>query len=330
MALKIARVSIPTVQGARTAWGLHRPSPAGARLRLLEGDWQTTGSFLVDGGPEAAAAAAHDRGETGQDVDFEQVGLLSPVTRGGDVLCLGLNYSCHLEELGLQGQEPASAVIFHKASSSLCGARDDVIRPRGVVALDYEIELGLVIGRPITGPVDVGEDNLHEFIGALVITNDISAREVQIAAEQFCKGKSFRTFGPTGPFLVLLEPEELRRWPELVLRLEVNGETRQQAPAAQMIHSPAAILQELSRVRDFAPGDLIATGTPAGVALQAPSRLKAKLAMLLSARRRAEIVARMASRDPAYLRPGDEITASIATADGELDLGLQRNVVVEG
>ena len=321
MPIQVARID--SSEGPQ--WAVHQ----GGRLAPIRADWPTTGSFLTEGGGEAARSASlEDPSQT--DLHVDEVRLLSPLTRDGDLVCLGLNYASHLEEIGRKNDPPQQTVVFHKASSSLCGPQDDVVRPPNVRALDYEIELGLVVGTPITGPIDVTKADLHEYVGALVITNDISARDVQIACEQFCKGKSYRTFAPTGPFLVLLEPEEMERWHELELTLSVNDEVRQRGKAAEMIHDPAATLTELSRVRDFAPGDLIATGTPAGVALKAPSPLKAKLAALLSAERRGELVAKMASKDPSYLRPGDVITASIATADGAIDLGTQRNQVVDG
>ena len=111
-------------------------------------------------------------------------------------------------------------------------------------------------------------NTLYEWIGGLVITNDVSARDIQVSHEQFNKAKSYRTFGPTGPFLVLLSAEEMRRWGELVLTLKVNGEVRQNAPASEMIFGPAATLTELSQIRVLQLADMIATGTPIGVALK--------------------------------------------------------------
>ncbi|MEM9405036.1 MAG: fumarylacetoacetate hydrolase family protein [Acidobacteriota bacterium] len=310
--------------GASAAWGLHRNGD----VVPLEGNWRTTGEFLTDGGSAAALRASEADAQDVLGKPIESLDLLSPVTVDGDLICQGMNYASHLREIG---RDPASArhnILFHKASSSLCGAREDVIRPRHVRALDYEVELGLVVGRKVSGPIDVTLETLHEFVGALVVTNDVSARDVQFSHEQFCKAKSYRTFAPTGPFLVLLEPSQLQRWHELVLTLSVNGETRQEAPAGDMVHGPVETLRELSEIRDLSPGDLIATGTPAGVALKAPGKLAARLAMLLPPERRAEIIARRAEKDPAYLRPGDVIRCGIRTPDGAIDLGTQENRVV--
>ena len=334
MALQIARI----LDNNQIRWCVHHGAEVRGQLEPIAGDWATTGDFLTQGGPAAALRALELTRTPAGNVDASsltlaelssEVRLLSPVTRDGDFICQGLNYASHLRELGMDPSKATENILFHKASSSLCGAEDDVVRPRHVRALDYELELGLVVGASITGPIDVTPENLHEIVAGFVMLNDISARDVQLAAEQFCKGKSYRTFGPAGPFLVLPSTEELNRWGELILTLSVNGEVRQRSPASDMIHQPVETLRELSEVRDLSPGDLIATGTPAGVALQSPGRLKTKIAMLLSPTKRAQLIARTAERDPRYLKPGDEIVATIATADGAIDLGEQRNKVID-
>ena len=302
-------------------WGVHRSG----WVTCLSGQWATTADFLTQGGVEAARDANPD---SDGELDIFQLDLMSPVTADRDFICLGMNYASHLKELGRDPKEAVHNILFHKASSSICGPRDDVVRPAHVRALDYEVEIGLVVGTAVTGPREVRNDNLHDFIAGLVITNDISARDVQLSHEQFCKAKSYRTFAPTGPFLTLVGEEELCRFGDLVLSLSVNGEQRQLALASDMIHGPVETLRELSEIRDLRPGDLIATGTPGGVALKAPAKWKAKLAMLLSPVKRAELLAKMAEKDPAYLRPGDSVTCRVATEDGDIDLGCQRNTVV--
>ena len=309
----------------RPVWGVHQAG----QVTHLAGDWLSTGEFLAEGGPEAAELAVRRLDHELAISALPDLRLLSPVTVDGDFICQGLNYASHLRELGMDPEKATQNVIFHKASSSLCGANDEVIRPRNVQALDYELELGLVVGRSIEGPIEVTPETLPNFIAGMVIVNDISARDIQIATEQFCKAKSYRTFGPTGPFLTLPTAQEWTRWGELMLTLSVNGELRQRAPASDMLHKPWETLRELSEIRDLKPGDLIATGTPAGVALRSPGKIKSKLAMLMSPARRGEIVAGMAQNDPRYLQVGDVITASIATADGAIDLGAQRNLVAD-
>lgn len=298
-------------------WGLHRQG----KVAPLTGDWPTTGDFLTQGGAQAAAEAG------AATLDYGALTLLSPITRDGDYICLGMNYASHVRDVGRDPKDAVHNVFFTKASSCISGPHDDIIRPTHVKALDYEVELGLVIGKAINGPLKITSDTLHDYIAALVITNDVSARDVQIACEQFNKGKSYRSFGPTGPFLLLVAKDELARWHELVLQLSVDGEVRQNMAASDMLHQPIATLQEMSEVRDLKPGDMIATGTPAGTALKAPGKLGMFIASQLSAPKRGALVAKNAAKNPHYLQPGQTITASIKTPDGALDLGVQINKV---
>ncbi len=134
------------------------------------------------------------------------------------------------------------------------------------------MEIGLVFSRDVTAPVRVDEDDLGDPVGGLVLLNDVSARDVQLPETQFYKGKSYRTFGPAGPYLTLVSAAELRRFRELHLRLSVNGEVRQDALASDMVHEPPATLSELSGVQDSEAGDLLATrdGASRWIGVQIP------------------------------------------------------------
>jgi len=298
-------------------WGVHQ----NGQIVPLKGKWATTGAFFQEGGPLEARSAS------GKPIPLDSVTLLSPVTNDGDYLCQATNYAGHLIEVGRDPASQVNNVIFHKASSCLSGPNDDIVKPGHVQLLDYEVELGLVIAAPITGPIDPTPATLHQWIGGLVITNDVSARDVQISHEQFCKAKSYRTFGPTGPFLLLPEPEQMARYGELVLTLSVNGQERQRGPASDMIFHPVATLTELSRVRDFKPGDMIATGTPAGVALKVPGKAVMFVSKFLSPKKRFMAFLKGQLKNPRYLKPGDVVECAIASPDGSLDLGRQRTVV---
>jgi 2-keto-4-pentenoate hydratase/2-oxohepta-3-ene-1,7-dioic acid hydratase in catechol pathway len=195
--------------------------------------------------------------------------------------------------------------------------------------LDYEIELGLVLRRDLPAGTRVTPDRLHEWLAGVTIVNDLSARDVQLPQGQFYKGKSFRGFGPVGPGLVLLEAQEWQRWPQLRMRLAVNGQLRQDAYCGEMIHQPAATLTELASLHDVFAGDLVATGTPAGCAARAPGRL-AMLAMrhLMSDATKWRLFVEKGRGNPLYLRPGDQIRATIRTDDGAIDLGEQTTAIV--
>jgi 2-keto-4-pentenoate hydratase/2-oxohepta-3-ene-1,7-dioic acid hydratase in catechol pathway len=251
--------------------------------------------------------------------------LLSPVTSPCRVVAQAVNYRDHARESGF-GEEPP-AVFFRKSSGSISGPTDDIVRPAHVRLLDYEIELGLVIKTGPSPGAAVPDADLPDHVAGLVMCNDISARDVQLTKGQFYESKSYPTFTPTGPRLVLLEADEVTRLSGLRLRLWVNGELRQDGTAADLITGPAAALSLLAGFQRLDPGDLLLTGTPGGTALQAPPAVVTKVGDLLPAPLKWRTFFARQERNPAYLKAGDVITASIASADGLLDLGTQRTVV---
>jgi 2-keto-4-pentenoate hydratase/2-oxohepta-3-ene-1,7-dioic acid hydratase in catechol pathway/catechol 2,3-dioxygenase-like lactoylglutathione lyase family enzyme len=265
----------------------------------------------------------------GAPVPASHVRFLSPVTLPARIICQGVNYADHRREGGYASQKPAFNMIFTKADSSLCGAADEIVRPVRVTLLDYEVELGLVIGREIKGPVVVAPGEIHRYVAGLVLANDVSARDVQIPEEQWVKGKSFRTFCPTGPYLYLLDESDGDLLDRLELRLWVNGELRQSTSTADLLYKPYETLTELSGVMDLTPGDLILTGTPGGVAMKAPPPFVRKLGQLLPSNRRMKAFIEGQAGNPAYLQPGDVVRASIFSRDGRVDLGTQVNRVVD-
>lgn len=208
-------------------------------------------------------------------------------------------------------------------------ANSDLVRPRDVRFLDYEIELGLVLKRDITSRQAITDATLHEYVAGAVIVNDYSARDIQIPQMQFYKGKSFRTFGPIGPYLCLLEKADFARLRELQLKLTVNGGVRQQDSIANLVYGPAETLTELSGVQDFHVGDLLSTGTPAGCALSVPSPAKQRIAALLPEATKWKAFMKVQAGRSQYLKAGDVVESRIATADGSIDLGVQRNRVVD-
>lgn len=257
-----------------------------------------------------------------------EVQLLSPVTRNQQLICQGVNYRSHVRESGLQLSDFPFNTLFTKASSSLTAADAPVTCPTHVRLLDYEVELGLVLRRALPEGTVVAPDQLHHWLAGVTIVNDLSARDIQLPQTQFYKGKSYRGFAPVGPGLVLLEPEQWARWPELHMRLSVNGQPRQDGYCGDMIHQPAATLSELAGLQDMHAGDLIATGTPAGCAARAPGKLTMLVAKhLLSDAAKWRLFIRKGLRNPAYLRPGDRIVATIRTDDGAIDLGQQDTLI---
>ncbi|MEM1419948.1 MAG: fumarylacetoacetate hydrolase family protein [Pseudomonadota bacterium] len=204
--------------------------------------------------------------------------------------CVGLNYAKHAAETG--GEPPPEPILFSKATSSLCGPNDPIIQPKDSTQLDYEVELGVIIGADAT---HIAEADALSIVSGYCVINDVSERNFQIRRSgQWVKGKSSPNFGPVGPWIVTADevedPQNLPLW------LDVNGDTRQLSNTSDMIFSVAEIISYMSRFMKLLPGDVIATGTPEGVAM---------------------------GMDPReYLQPGDEVHLGVE------GLGEQRQTVV--
>jgi 2,4-diketo-3-deoxy-L-fuconate hydrolase len=217
---------------------------------------------------------------------------LGPCVGGiGKMVCIGLNYSDHAKEAGKE--PPPEPIIFMKATSAIVGPDDTVVLPRGSKKGDWEIELGIVIGKTAKY---VSEAEALDHVAGYCIVNDVSERELQAERSgQWTKGKSCDTFGPTGPWLVT--PDEVGDPQALAMTLDVNGERMQTGSTADMIFGAAYLVSYLSQMMTLHPGDVIATGTPAGVGLgMRPQRfLKAgdvmEVAIEKLGRQRQEVVA---------------------------------------
>ncbi|MFJ2741134.1 fumarylacetoacetate hydrolase family protein [Streptomyces sp. NPDC087440] len=268
---------------------------------LLAGDGQTydlsgltpdiDGAFLAGGGVERVRAA-YEAGTLPLLEDAAGLRTGAPVARPGKVVCIGLNYRDHAAETG--AAIPPRPVVFMKDPSTVVGPYDEVLIPRDSTRTDWEVELGIVIGsraRYLEGP-----EEALACIAGYAVSHDVSEREFQLDfSPQWDLGKSCETFNPLGPWLLtadeVADPQDLR------LRLSVNGEKRQDGHTGDMIFPVAEIVAYLSRYMVLEPGDVINTGTPAGVALGLPGN--------------------------PYLRAGDTVELSI---DG---LGSQRQTFAQ-
>jgi len=312
-------VSISAIRTAE-GWFVQR----GGEAFPVDAQLSTTAELLTNGlGALRAAASATSRG-----VPVDQLSLLSPVTAPCRVVAQAVNYRSHARESGFGDDPPV--VFFRKSSASLSGPTDDVVRPAHVRLLDYEVELGLVVGGGLAVGTVVTDADLPRYVAGLVMSNDVSARDVQLEKGQFYESKSYPSFTPTGPRLILLDAEDFLQLPGLRLRLWVNREIRQDGTVADMITRPAMALTLLARFQTLDPGDLVLTGTPGGTALHAPPAVVEKMGDLLPTPLKWRVFFSRQERNPAYLKAGDVITASIATEDGALDLGTQRTVVRDG
>jgi 2-keto-4-pentenoate hydratase/2-oxohepta-3-ene-1,7-dioic acid hydratase in catechol pathway len=293
-------------------------------LRTAEGWWVQTADIAARIATSAATTGELLAHRTAIDaaprnahtVPIDSLRLVSPVTAPCRVVAQMTNFASHVKGAGMD-PKTIPLTFFRKTSGSINGPFDTIIKPPHVKLLDYEVEIGLVIGRNIPVGTAITESNLADFIAGLVVTNDVSARDVQLTKTQFYEAKSYPTFTPAGPALVLLDADELSRFGDLRLELQVNGEVRQNMLVhGDMIYPPLQALRSLARFQPLGTGDLIMTGTPVGTALSAPpkpSELQAFLAHEAS--------------NPKYLQHGDILEVSIATNDDAIDLGTQRSAV---
>jgi 5-carboxymethyl-2-hydroxymuconate isomerase len=201
-----------------------------------------------------------------------------PIDRPGKIVCVGLNYRDHAEEQGVD--LPTAPLLFAKWQNTLIGPGEPIVIPRVVTKCDYEAELGVVIGSEVR---NASAENALEAVAGYICVNDVSARDLQFADGQWTRGKSPDTFCPVGPRLV--PRDEIPDPQNLAIRAVLNGETMQESTTANMVFGVADLIAYITRTISLEPGDLIATGTPAGVgAFRKP---------------------------PGFMNPGDEITIEI-------------------
>jgi 2-keto-4-pentenoate hydratase/2-oxohepta-3-ene-1,7-dioic acid hydratase in catechol pathway len=193
----------------------------------------------------------------GEGLPLEEVTLDVPVPDPDKIVCIGLNYRSHAAEAGLD--PPATPTFFAKFRNALAPSGTEVRLPPASEKVDYEAEVAFVIGRRCR---DVGEEAL-DFVGGYMLLNDLSARDLQFSTPQWMPGKVFDHSAPCGPALVT--PDEAGAHDEIEISLELNGETMQSASTADLVFSVPALVSHLSRLMTLEPGDIVSTGTPAGV-----------------------------------------------------------------
>ena len=220
-------------------------------------DWNR--EFFNNNGLEKLKSLVNDEGGNLPDVP-DGIRYGSCVARPGTLMCIGLNYSDHAEESGME--PPPEPVIFQKVSNAVIGPYDDVIIPKGSRKTDWEVELGVVIGRDALYLDSVEE--AENYIAGYCVSQDVSEREFQLEREgQWTKGKSCPTFNPLGPYLY--PASDIGDANDLAMELKVNGEMKQNGNTKNMIFSPSFLVHYLSQFMLLEAGDVLSTGTPAGV-----------------------------------------------------------------
>jgi acylpyruvate hydrolase len=231
----------------------------GTRAARVEGDQLV----LLDAPDVGVVLSALDRGaalahEAGVTIPIAEASFATLIPNPSKVLCVGLNYREHILEMG--HELPAYPTVFNKFSSCLIGANDDIVIPSIVERPDWEVELGIVIGHPVRR---AEPDVAFDAIGGYTTINDLSMRDWQRRTSQWLQGKTFDATTPVGPYFVTLD--ELDDPFDLEVRCEVDGVVMQRARTSQLVFGPAEIVAYCSQFTTLLPGDIIATGTPAGV-----------------------------------------------------------------
>ncbi|HBN8626748.1 5-carboxymethyl-2-hydroxymuconate isomerase [Pseudomonas aeruginosa] len=255
--MKLARYSY----NGRTALGKVEGEYLIDLSEVLPGDARDVAAIIAC--PQLLLAAKQLQGHVGNRLPLNQLRLLAPITNPSKFLALGMNYKDHEEEARRAGVPiPTSQVWFSKQTSCINGPYDDVHFPKVCERLDYEAELGVVIGKP--GRY-IDEEDALDHVAGYFVTNDVSSRDWQAKSPTWTLGKSFDTHGPIGPWITTAD--EVADPQALNIRLEVNGEVRQNSSTSKMTYPVARQIAYLSQVMTLNAGDILITGTPAGIGL---------------------------------------------------------------
>ncbi|MBV8983806.1 MAG: fumarylacetoacetate hydrolase family protein [Acidimicrobiia bacterium] len=227
-------------------------TPDGTRAGRVDGD-----TVVLLDAPDAVAALDNP-GETGDQIAFADADLAPVVPRPSKIICLGLNYKSHIEEMG--AELPKHPTLFSKFAAALCGARDPIPIPESSNAVDWEGELAFVIGRAVR---NAPADEARAAIGGYTICNDVSMRDWQWRTSEWLQGKTWERSTPLGPALVT--PDEVDHAADLLLRCEVDGEVMQETRTSDLLFKPVDIVTYVSTIVTLEPGDVFSTGTPGGV-----------------------------------------------------------------
>lgn len=268
-----------------------------ALSKILTHPLPTDLESLISLGAEGATAAeelmrtSSEKARMEATLKMGDVTLLAPGSSPSKIICLGLNYRDHAEEQG--AKIPQDIIIFMKPRTAIIGPNEPIVYPSFVEELDYEAELAVIIGRR---GKNIPISNVEKHIFGYTVFNDVSARDIQFRDRQWTRGKSFDTFAPIGPCITIARqiPNPNNLW----IRTRVNGELRQNSSTRNMVFSVYEVVHRLSRVMTLEPGDIIATGTPAGVAA-------------------------FMKPHPKYLLPGDTVEVEIEK------IGTLRNMVIK-
>lgn len=307
-----------------TQWGVlkgERVSPFGQGVSQLKD--------ILNHHLEPAAMIAH--GDQDGTIDLSEIEMISPVTRPTRLLCLGVNYAEHREE-AQASKHQTDPLFFRKDESAITGPFGNIPWPAKEPLFDYEVEVGLIIKKDISEPITINSENIGDYIGGIVLANDLSPRTTMVFAPfgQWYKGKSWRNMCPLGPYIHILEEGDISKIHDLEIKLWVNDELRQDAHTSQLITKPEQALTEASQFVDLEVGDVLLTGTPGGVAIKAPNpKLVHLMQLLFSPKKLGAMMVKGQLKSGKFLKNGDSVRCSLKSSDGSIDCGEQNVTVVK-
>jgi len=277
---------------------------------------------------QASLLAVND--EEGK-IALSDIEIISPVTRPTRLLCLGVNYVEHREETKASKHQKET-LFFRKDESSITSPYANIPWPSKEPLFDYEVEMGLIIKKDITQPMTITAQNIGEYVGGVVLANDLSPRATMVFAPfgQWYKGKSWRSMCPLGPYIHIFEEGEVSNIHNIEVKLWVNDELRQDAHTSQLITKPEQALTEASQFVDLEVGDVVLTGTPGGVAVNAPNpKMASLMRLILPPKKLGEMMVNSQLKSGKFLKDGDVVRCTLKSSDGNLDCGEQRVRIVK-
>ena len=307
-----------------TRWGVVK----GDTIEPFADDADELKDVLSNHLTEAAAIA---RNRALGKIKLTDVAIVSPVTRPTRLLCLGVNYAEHREETKASKHQ-TDTLFFRKDESSITGPFDDIPWPAKEPLFDYEVEVGLIIKKEITEPKSIDTRNIGDYVGGIILANDLSPRTTMISAPfgQWYKGKSWRNMCPLGPYIHILEEGDIEKIHDLEIKLWVNDELRQDAHTSQLITKPERALSEASQFVDLEVGDVVLTGTPGGVAIKAPNpKLVHLMQLLFPPKKLGEMMVKSQLKSGKFLKKGDTVRCNLKSSDGSIDCGEQMVTIVK-
>jgi 2-keto-4-pentenoate hydratase/2-oxohepta-3-ene-1,7-dioic acid hydratase in catechol pathway len=285
------------------------------KITPIEGKYTSLGDFIKRGSKKAFALK-----DAEGTLDMDTVTLFAPVTRPCRILCQGMNYAAHRVEAGTAKTQKEN-LYFRKDDSSIANPFDNLAIPEGAMLFDYEVEMGIVVGKDITADTKITAANVGNYVAGVVLCNETSIRDIMFKQPfgQWFKGKSMRASSPFSAIYLFENKEEADLMNHLLIKLWLNDDLRQNGQTANLISKPHDSLSEISQWCDMMTGDVLLTGTPGGVCFRMPPEFPKTIDEFIAAQQATGIV---------WPKKGDVIKAELVSEDGSIQLGFLENKII--